>query len=215
MNCLLTGRPDGTTLAVARAFRAADPAAPVTLLSDDTDGLLRALQQPGLDRCEALWADAALLATVDDALVHRRMLHGQPDLVVVVADEERVADSLLAVLVPRLAGTPLVVTGDAAAALAPRLSAQLAALLDDGTVPRHAVVPGQRPRQSARQPRTSSAARRRRPPLPAALRPLRPLTLRPRPKDDHDEIRAGRGPGLGTRDRCAAAGLRAPTFTAT
>jgi hypothetical protein len=143
VNCLVAGRPGGTALAVAGAFLAAAPEAPVTLLSDDTDGLLRAVEQPGLDRCEVLWADAAVPATLDDALVHRRMLHGRPDVVVVVIDRERGTGDLVAVLAPRLGGAPLLVTGDGAAARAQEISALLAELaVEQGSAPVHVVVPG-------------------------------------------------------------------------
>ncbi len=161
MNCLLAGAPTGTTPGVARALLAAAPGAPLTLLSDDTEGLLRLLDEPGLSACEVLWADAANPATVDDALVHRRMLHGRPDVVVVVVDRDT-AWTLGGVLVPRLSGTPLVVTGEAAAALAPRVAADLRALTDgDGEPPVHAIVPGDDPdavvRRAAELVRTAPA----------------------------------------------------------
>lgn len=127
MNCLLAGYPAGTTLDVAAALLAASPGAPVTLLSDDTRALLAVLDRPELAGCEVLWADAAEPGTVDDALVHRRMLHGQPDVVVVVVDEEQLGGAhgwgLAAVLLPRLGGTPLLVVGAGAATHIPRLSA--------------------------------------------------------------------------------------------
>jgi hypothetical protein len=150
VNCLVAGSPAGTALELAAALLAADPEAPVTLLSDDTEGLLAVLDRPGLARCEVLWADAASPATVDDALVHRRMLHGRPDVVVVVVDELSAdaaaggsAWAMASVLAPRLSGTPLVVTGTGAAAV----ESALAALLDDlteatGQAPACAVVPG-------------------------------------------------------------------------
>jgi hypothetical protein len=128
VNCLLVGRPTGTTLGVAGALLAADPEAPVTLLSDDSEGLLAVLDRPGLTRCEVLWADAASPGTVDEALVHRRMLHGRLDVVVIVADDPSgSARAFATLLVPRLAGAPLVVTGHEAAAV----GADVVALLDD------------------------------------------------------------------------------------
>ncbi len=145
MNCLLAGAPTGTTIGVARALLAASPGAPVTVLSDDTAGLLRVLDQPGLEGCEALWADADVPATVDDALVHRRMLHGRPDVVVVVVDEAPPGGDAWRfgrVLVPRLSGAPLVVIDAAADGLGPRVAAELQAL---PAVPAHAVVPGTDP----------------------------------------------------------------------
>jgi hypothetical protein len=149
MNCLLVGAPDGTMAGVARAFVEVARRQPVTVLSQDTDGLLRLLDQPGLDGCECLWADADAPATVDDALVHRRMLHGRPDLAVLVVDrvpeEDGSAWALGELLLPRLSGTPLVVTGRAAAAVAPDVEATLRALADDAGVPPHAVVPGDDP----------------------------------------------------------------------
>jgi hypothetical protein len=150
MNCLLAGAPTGTTVDLARALLAATPDAPLTLLSDDTDGMLRLLDEPGLGDCECLWADAASPASVDDALVHRRMLHGRPDVVVVVVDrtpaEGSPAWTFGELLVPRLSGTPLVVSGRAAAAIAPDVEATLRALADDDAgVPLHAVVPGDDP----------------------------------------------------------------------
>ena len=150
MNCLLVGAPGGTTAGVARALLEGAPQQPVTVLSDDTDGMLRLLDEPGLGGCECLWADAAVPATVDDALVHRRMLHGRPDVVVVVVDrtpaEGSPAWTFGELLVPRLAGTPLVVTGRAAAAVAPDVEASLRTLSDDEVgVPPHAVVPGDDP----------------------------------------------------------------------
>jgi hypothetical protein len=166
VNCLLAGAPAGTTLDMARVLLAADPAAPVTLLSDDTEGLLAVLDQPGLTRCEVLWADAASPATVDDALVHRRMLHGPPDVVIVVVDEQpgagEAAWTLGAVLVPRLFGTPLVVTGSGVAALAPVVTAFLEGLADEvGQALACVVVPGCDPdvvlRQAADLVRTSPA----------------------------------------------------------
>jgi hypothetical protein len=150
MNCLLVGAPTGTTVDLARALLAAAPEAPLTLLSDDTDGMLRLLDEPGLADCECLWADAAAPASVDNALVHRRMLHGRPDVVVVVVDRTP-ADGSPAwtfgeLLVPRLSGTPLVVAGRAADAVAPDVEATLQALADDDAgVPPHAVVPGDEP----------------------------------------------------------------------
>jgi hypothetical protein len=149
MNCVLVGAPTGATVELARALLAAAPDAPVTLLSDDTDGMLRLLDEPGLGDCECLWADAGSPASVDEALVHRRMLHGRPDVVVVVVDRTP-ADGSTAwtfgeLLVPRLAGTPLVVTGRAAAAVAADVEATLRALSDDAGVPPHAVVPGEDP----------------------------------------------------------------------
>jgi hypothetical protein len=151
VNCLLAGAPTGTTIGVARALLAAFPGAPVTVLSDDTAGLLRLLDEPGLDGTEALWADAQVPATVDDALVHRRMLHGRPDVVVVVADEEPAdggAWRFGGVLAPRLSGTPLLVTGSAAAGLGARVAADLQALT---AVPPHAVVPGDDPEEVLRR----------------------------------------------------------------
>jgi hypothetical protein len=149
MNCLLVGAPGGTTAGVARALVEAAPEHPVTLLSDDTDGMLRLLDEPGLGGCECLWADAATPATVDDALVHRRMLHGRPDVVVLVVDrapeEGPSAWALGRLLLPRLAGTPLVVTGPAAADLAPLVATTLQAAADDAAVPPYAVVPGDDP----------------------------------------------------------------------
>jgi hypothetical protein len=147
MNCLLVGAPGGTTAGIARVLLEGDPQPPVTLLSDDTDGMLRLLDEPGLDGCECLWADATAPGTVDDALVHRRMLHGRPDVVVVVVDrtpaEGSPAWTFGELLVPRLAGTPLVVTGRAAVTVAPDVAATLRALADDEAgVPPHAVVPG-------------------------------------------------------------------------
>lgn len=150
MNCLLVGDPGGTTVGIARAFVEAAPEQPVTLFSGDTDGMLRLLDDPGLSGCECLWADAASPGTVDDALVHRRMLHGRPDVVVVVADRTPADGSpawtLGELLVPRLSGTPLVVAGLAAATLAPLVDGTLRALADDDTaVPPSAVVPGDDP----------------------------------------------------------------------
>jgi hypothetical protein len=150
MNCLLVGAPGGTTAGVARAFVEAAPQQPVTLLSDDTDGMLKLLDEPGLGSCECLWADAAAPATVDDALVHRRMLHGRPDVVVLVVDrapgDGPSAWALCELLLPRLSGTPLVVTGLAAAAVAPLVADTPAALADgDAAEPPNAVVPGDDP----------------------------------------------------------------------
>lgn len=147
MNCLLAGAPAGTTLDVAAALLTADPGAPVTLLSDDTAGLLAVLDRPELTGSEVLWADPGSPATVDDALVHRRMLHGRPDVVVVVVDDQPDREwALGTILLPRLAGTPLLVTGAAAAALEPRLTALLGELADgDGHAPACAVVPGTDP----------------------------------------------------------------------
>ena len=146
MNCVVAGRPAGTTLAVAGALRSVTPAAPVTLLSDDTAGLLAALDRPELAGCEVLWADAAVPSTVDDALVHRRMLHGRPDVVLVVVDRSP-ADGSTAwtfgeLLAPRLAGTPLVVTGLAAAGLAGQVADVLRGTDGDRAEPPHVVVPG-------------------------------------------------------------------------
>ena len=145
MNCLLVGAPTGTTIGIARALLATSPGSPVTVLSDDTAGLLRFLDEPGIDGCEVLWADADVPGTVDDALVHRRLLHGRPDVVIVVADREPARGDAWrfgGVLAPRLSGTPLVITGAAAAELAPRVAADLAAL---SAVPPHAVVAGDDP----------------------------------------------------------------------
>jgi hypothetical protein len=149
VNCLLVGRPTGTTLDIAGALLAADPEAPVTLLSDDTEGLLDVLDRPGLTRCEVLWADAASPATVDDALVHRRMLHGPPDVVVIVVDEP--SDSACAfatVLAPRLSGAPLVVTGHRAASVGSEVVALLPDAADEaGLAPRSlGIVAGHDPR---------------------------------------------------------------------
>lgn len=149
MNCLLVGAPGGATAGVARAFVEADPQHPLTLLSDDTDGMLRLLDEPGLGGCECLWADAEAPATVDDALVHRRMLHGRPDVVVLVVDRAPGDGpspwAFGELLLPRLSGTPLVVTGRAAGAVAPAVEATLRALAEDAAVPPHAVVPGDDP----------------------------------------------------------------------
>jgi hypothetical protein len=174
MNCLLVGAPGGTTAAVARAFVEAAPEQPVTLLSDDSDGLLRLLDEPGLGGCECLWADADAPATVDDALVHRRMLHGRPDVVVVVVDRTP-ADGSAAwtfgeLLIPRLSGTPLVVTGRAADAVAPDVEATLRALADDAAAPPHAVVPGDDP--SAVLTRAAELLRSLPAPCPDATAPL-------------------------------------------
>ncbi|UOY02268.1 hypothetical protein [Blastococcus sp. PRF04-17] len=156
MNCLLVGNPGGTTADVARAVVEAAPEQPVTLLSDDTDGLLRLLGEPGLSGCECLWADPAVPATVDDALVHRRLLHGSPEVVVLVVDrtpeDGGSAWALGELLVARLTRAPLLVTGLAAAALAPRVAAALSELTDDGAVrPPCAVVPGNDPSEVLRR----------------------------------------------------------------
>lgn len=150
MNCLLAGAPGGTTTTVARAFLAAAPDAPLTVLSDDTAGMLGLLDEPGLGSCECLWAEAGRPETVDDALVHRRMLHGRPDVVVLAVDRHPAdggsAWPLGELLAQRLSGTPLVVTGVAADAVAPLLTDALRSLADDGgvTAP-HVVVPGDDP----------------------------------------------------------------------
>lgn len=201
MNCLLAGAPTGTAIGVARALLAASPGSPVTVLSDDTEGVLRVLDEPGLGGCEVLWADPATPATVDDALVYRRMLHGRPDVVVVVADGQPVGGDpwrFGGVLVPRLSGTPLVITGAAAAELEPRVVADLAAL---DAAPPHVFVPGHDPGAVLHR----AAELRRAAPPPwhdssAACSPATaPTDLRPHPdeEDDHDEVRAGRGPRLG------------------
>ena len=155
MNCLLAGVPAGTTLALAAAVLAADPEAPVTVLSDDTEGLLALLDRPGLGRCEVLWADGASPGTVDDALVHRRMLHGPPDVIVIVVDERPTSGdaptddgawSLGAVLAARAAGTPLLVTGTGVAAVEQPLLALLDRVADEtGQAPVCAVVRDSRP----------------------------------------------------------------------
>jgi hypothetical protein len=140
VNCLVAGRPHGAALAIAGAVLASVPDAPVTLMSDDTPGLLAALDRPELGGAEVLWADPSVPGTVDDALVHRRMLHGRPDVVVAVVDAEQGAADLATVLAPRLGGTPLVLTGDGAAAAASAIRALLEEAGGEGTAP--AVVPG-------------------------------------------------------------------------
>ena len=150
MNCLLAGRPSGSTLGVARALLASAPQAPVTLMSDDTQGLLAVLDEPGLTGCEVLWADAASPATLDDALVHRRMLHGGPDVVVIAVDEASERDrALVAALVPRLSGAPLVLTGHGATILGPEAVALLHGSTDDDAAAEPApieIVAGDDPR---------------------------------------------------------------------
>ena len=84
-------------------------------------------------------------ATVDDALVHRRMLHGRPDVVVAVVDADSAGGDLAEVLAPRLGITPLVLAGDGAAAAEPAVRALLEEAAGEGTPPDHEVVPGHDP----------------------------------------------------------------------
>jgi hypothetical protein len=103
VNALVVGAPLGAAGALARDLLALDAGAPVTVLSGDRAGLLAALERPGLS--EVLWADPAEPETCDDAVVHRQLLHGAPDVVVAAVDGP--ADWSLAERVARrLPGVP-------------------------------------------------------------------------------------------------------------
>jgi hypothetical protein len=122
VNALLVGDPAGTAGRVA-AELVAFAAGPVTLVSQDTAGLLAALDQPELASCDVLWADPAQPGSCDDAVVHRQMLHGAPEGVVVAVDTaDDPAWSLGAQLWRRLIGVPLLVTGPSADGVRARLN---------------------------------------------------------------------------------------------
>lgn len=144
VNALVVGDPAGTAGAAAAELLAAGESSPVTLVSQDTAGLLAAVDDPALASCDVLWADPAQPGSCDDAVVHRQMLHGVPDgLVVAVDATDDPSWSLGSQLWRRLPGVPLLVTGPAAEGLRARL-AELSAELEreSGAEPSWQIIPG-------------------------------------------------------------------------
>jgi hypothetical protein len=126
VDALLVGSPAGTAGRAAAELVAFAPG-PVTLVSQDSAGLLGALDRPDLASCDGLWADPAQLGSCDDAVVHRQLLHGAPEgegegegVAVDIADDP--AWSLGAQLWRRLIGVPLLVMGPSADGVRARLN---------------------------------------------------------------------------------------------
>lgn len=156
MNAVVVGAPLGAAGALARALAAAEPGAPVTLVSGDGPALLAALDEPGLG--EVLLVDHSVPATCDQALVHRQLLHGAPEVLVVGVEGTDDGWALGELVAQRFPQVPLLVTGPGAMAAADCVAALAAAREAEGLPPLTDVLPGVDPGEVQHRLRALSAA---------------------------------------------------------